>query len=114
MPGACPWACRLLCILVFVVVFHVKRYNETVKTRIFMDSKTFKTLAGAGAIESVVIFDTGDGYELWAYPTGRCESNRFLTALGKPRVWASLDTLVSYLRQLGYSGSVRLDCVRPG
>ena len=72
----------------------------------------FETLAAAGALESVVIFESapGAGYELWAYPfSGACESNRFKTAKGETRIWASLDVLAKFIRSMGYAGSIKLD-----
>lgn len=75
----------------------------------------FETLASAGALENVVIFQSspGEGYELWAYPfSAACESNRFKTAKGETRIWASLDVLVKFIRSMGYFGSVKLDSMR--
>ncbi len=70
----------------------------------------FETLASAGALESVVIFGTPAGYELWSYP--RCayhDSNAFKTAKGETRIWSSLDVLVKFIRSMGYVGVTNLD-----
>ena len=72
----------------------------------------FETLAAAGALDSVVIFEPvpGAGYELWAYPLSAYqESNIFKTAKGDSRIWASLDVLVKFIRSMGYHSSITLD-----
>lgn len=72
----------------------------------------FETLAAAGALESVVIFQTvaSSGYELWVYPRGAYhDSNIFKTAKGETRTWSSLDVLVKFIRSMGYSQAVMLD-----
>ena len=72
----------------------------------------FETLAAAGALESVVIFEPvpGAGYQLWAYPRSAYhDSNVFKTAKGESRTWSSLDVLVKFIRTMGYAQAVRLD-----
>lgn len=72
----------------------------------------FETLAAAGALESVVIFQhvASAGYELWVYPRGAYhESNVFKTAKGESRTWTSLDVLVKFVRSMGFQGAVTLD-----
>lgn len=72
----------------------------------------FETLAAAGALESVVIFESvpGVGYQLWVYPRSAYqESNIFKTAKGETRIWASLDVLVKFIRSMGYPGVINLD-----
>ncbi len=75
----------------------------------------FETLAAAGALAEVVIFQhvASSGYELWAYPenTYGGESNIFKTAKGETRVWSSLDVLVKFIRSMGYPGLIKLDTV---
>jgi hypothetical protein len=75
----------------------------------------FETLAAAGALADVVIFQfvASSGYELWAYREntyGR-EENLFKTAKGETRVWSSLDVLVKFIRSMGYHGLIKLDTV---
>lgn len=72
----------------------------------------FETLAAAGALENVVIFEpvSGAGYELYAYPRSPYQdSNVFKTAKGETRIWASLDVLVKFIRAMGYAQTVQLD-----
>lgn len=74
----------------------------------------FETLAGAGALAEVVIFQkvASSGYELWAYPENTYgESNIFKTAKGETRVWSSLDVLLKFIRSMGYPGIIKLDTV---
>lgn len=92
-------------IALYVIMKHLKQKGVSMK------KIEFETLAVVGALESVVIFESvpGEGYELWAYPlSSACESNRFKTAKGETRIWASLDVLVKFIRSMGYSGSVKL------
>lgn len=99
-------------------MFHVKRSNKLLfmlqliilNARVIMKKIEFETLAAAGALESVVVFDTGAGYELWAYPRSAYhDSNVFKTAKGETRLWSSLDVLVKFIRSMGYAGVTNLD-----
>lgn len=77
----------------------------------------FETLAAAGAIDSVVIYEPADfesklTYELWTYSESFKGSNVFVTAKGEPRKWASLDVLVKFIREMGYGGIITLDMRR--
>lgn len=73
----------------------------------------FETLAVAGALASVCIYETQDGYQLWAYPEGTPDSDFesciFKTAKGETRIWSSLDVLVKFIRAMGHHGLITLD-----
>jgi hypothetical protein len=75
----------------------------------------FETLAAAGAMESVCIYEVEEGYQLWAYPESSpdfradFESCIFKTAKGETRIWSSLDVLVKFVRSMGYRGLITLD-----
>lgn len=71
----------------------------------------FETLAAAGSLGSVTIYESSPGkYQLFAYPEGRYDgSNDFKTALGETRIWSSLDVLFKFIRAMGYRGLVTLD-----
>lgn len=95
MPGACPWVCRLLCILVFVATFHVKRYNETMKTTL----SQAKSFFDAGFLSTFLIVRHPDG---WLIDLGR--SGQLVDARSKtPRIFKTLDAVVSALEQIGFT-----------
>ena len=81
-----------------------------------MEKIEFETFASANAIESVVAFEVaeGEGYQLWTYPRAHYVGfNTFKTAKGETRIWASLDTLVRFVRGMGYSDQIKVDSRRP-
>lgn len=71
----------------------------------------FETLAAAGALDTVTIYESAPGkYQLFAYPEGRYDgSNDFKTALGETRIWSSLDVLLKFIRSMGYQSMVQID-----
>lgn len=75
----------------------------------------FETLAAAGALSSVCIYEVQEGYQLWAYPESSpdfrpdFESCLFKTAKGETRIWSSLDVLVKFVRSMGHHGLITLD-----
>ena len=95
MPGACSWVCRLLCILAFVATFHVKRYNENMKTTLAQAKSFFD----AGFLIAFLIVRHPDG---WLIDLGR--SGHLVDARSKtPRIFKTLDAVVSALEQIGFT-----------
>ena len=94
MPGACPWVCRLLCILVFVVMFHVKRYDENMKTTLAQAKAFFE----ARFLSAFLIVRHPDG---WLIDLGRF--GQLVDARTKSlRVFKTLDAVISALEQIGF------------
>jgi hypothetical protein len=89
--------------LVFVSAFHVKRYNETMKTTLAQAKAFFD----AGFLSTFLIVRHPDG---WLIDLGR--SGHLVDArLKTPRIFKTLDAVVSSLDQIGFQVDVLVPSV---
>jgi hypothetical protein len=75
-----------------------------------MKKTEFETLAAVQKIDGVELREVSPGnFELWAHSVGFRGSEDFKTALGQRRIWASIDTALAFIREMGYGGKIVID-----
>lgn len=82
-----------------------------------MNQQQFQQFIEMGAIDNVVIFESADGLEVWAYGKSlpMAMSNRIQkTRRPGPRLWATWDSCISWIRACGWSGPFTVDTATPG
>ena len=70
----------------------------------------FEVLAKAGKLKTVRAHECAEGkYQLWAFPEGEAEwVKEFKTARGETRIWANLDVLLKFVKDMGYRGILEI------
>ena len=72
-----------------------------------MKKSEFETLAAVKKIDAVELREIApSNFELWTQSPGFMGSEDFKTALGERRIWSSVDTALSFIRSMGYTGQV--------
>ena len=80
-----------------------------------MELREFRLLLSSGVVDTIHLFDRGEGFELWVegegfpYDLSHC---LHVSRKGPRRVWTSIDRALAFVRKQGWKGPVIVEVMQ--